>query len=198
VADVERKRTGTTDLPVAQAYARGLHKLMAYKDEYEVARLHLDPVERAKLVDEFGPKARPRVMLQPPVLKALGLRRKIHLGPISGPAFHFLRTMRHLRGTPFDLFGYARMRRAERRLVVEYRSLMGVTLDRLRPETAEQVRQVAELPDLIRGFDEVKNASIESFRLKARALLDLLEDVGSDGPGPGPTDASKIGQYDVA
>jgi indolepyruvate ferredoxin oxidoreductase len=198
VANVERERTGSTDLPVAQSYARGLHKLMAYKDEYEVARLHLDPVERAKLVDEFGPKARPRVMLQPPVLKALGLRRKIHLGPVSTPAFHILRTMRHLRGTPFDLFGYARMRRAERGLVVEYRSLMGAALDRLGSETVEQVRQVAELPDLIRGFDKVKQANIETFRLKARALLDLLEDAPSGRPGPHPADAGPIGQSDVA
>ncbi|HKH88317.1 MAG TPA: DUF6537 domain-containing protein, partial [Acidimicrobiales bacterium] len=198
VADVERERTGSTDLPVAQSYARGLHKLMAYKDEYEVARLHLDPVERAKLVDEFGPKARPRVMLQPPLLKALGLRRKIHLGPVSTPAFHILGTMRHLRGTPFDLFGYARMRRTERGLVVEYRSLMGAALDRLRSETVEQVRQVAELPDLIRGFDEVKQANIETFRLKARALLDLLEDVPPGRAGPHPADAGPIGQSDVA
>jgi indolepyruvate ferredoxin oxidoreductase len=194
-ADVERERTGTADFPITQSYARGLHKLMAYKDEYEVARLHLDPVERAKLVDEFGPKARPRVMLQPPVLKALGLRRKIHLGPATVPAFHILRAMRHLRGTPFDLFGYARKRRTERLLVVEYRSLMDSALDRLCAETTERVRQVAELPELIRGYDDVKEANIERFRLKARALVDLLEEVR---PGHQPSDASTLPQSDMS
>jgi indolepyruvate ferredoxin oxidoreductase len=195
VAEIERERTETTDYPITQSYARGLHKLMAYKDEYEVARLHLDPLERTKLVGEFGPKARPRVMLQPPVLKLLGLRRKIHLGPAADPAFHILRAMRHLRGTPFDLFGYARKRRTERLLIVEYRNLMGAALDRLCADTAERVRQVAELPELIRGYDEVKDANIERFRLQARALVDLLEEAR---PGHDPSDVSKLPQPDVS
>jgi indolepyruvate ferredoxin oxidoreductase len=195
VADVESEKAATADFPITRSYARGLHKLMAYKDEYEVARLHLDPVERAKLAGEFGPKARPRVMLQPPVLKVLGLRRKIHLGPAADPAFHVLRAMRHLRGTPFDLFGYARKRRTERLLIVEYRGLMGAALDRLCAETAESVRQVAELPELIRGYDDVKEANIEKFRRKARVLVDLLEEVR---PGRDPSAVSKPPLSDVS
>jgi indolepyruvate ferredoxin oxidoreductase len=99
--------------------------------------------------------------------------------------------MRHLRGTPFDLFGYARKRRTERLLVVEYRSLMGAALDRLCAENVERVRQVAELPELIRGYDDVKEANIERFR----ALVDLLDGVRT---GHHPSDAGKVPQSDVS
>ncbi len=81
------------------AFARGLHKLMAYKDEYEVARLHLDSAQQAAVANEFGPGADTKVLLHPPVLKALGLKHKIHLGIAAGPVFRTLRATRHLRGT---------------------------------------------------------------------------------------------------
>ncbi|MGH9097147.1 MAG: DUF6537 domain-containing protein, partial [Acidimicrobiales bacterium] len=80
VLALEQANAPTPDLPITAAFATGLYKLMAYKDEYEVARLHLDASERAKLSDQFGPGARLRIMLLPPVLKKLGLRRKISLG----------------------------------------------------------------------------------------------------------------------
>ena len=72
---------------IALAYARGLHKLMAYKDEYEVARLHLDPVEVARRAEAHGPDARVSVLLHPPVLRALGMNRKIRLRATATPAF---------------------------------------------------------------------------------------------------------------
>ena len=67
---VESERTGDPAFPVTTAFARGLHKLMAYKDEYEVARLHLDSGQQAAVANEFGKGAGTRVLLHPPVLKA--------------------------------------------------------------------------------------------------------------------------------
>jgi indolepyruvate ferredoxin oxidoreductase len=167
----EQAQAPSPELPVTAAFAVGLYKLLAYKDEYEVARLHLDTWERAKLTDEFGPGARLRVMLQPPLLKRLGLRRKISLGPATRPAFRVLHAARHLRGTPFDPFGHTRMRRIEQELVPEYRELVGQAIVHLNPANAASVAAVAELPDLIRGYEGVKLAGIDRFRSESAIRL---------------------------
>ena len=163
-------------LPVTSAFAHGLYKLMAYKDEYEVARLHLDTIERAKLSDEFGPRARVRIMLQPPLLKRLGLHRKISLGPVTRPAFRLLHAARRLRGTPFDPFGHTRMRRIERALVGEYLGLVGRAIGQLDPASAAAVAAVVELPDLIRGYEGVKLAGIDRFRSESVVRLRAVSD----------------------
>ena len=173
VAAAERERCTGADPVVTRAFATGLHKLMAYKDEYEVARLHRLDAERARLAGELGP-GRAKVMLHPPVLRSLGVKRKVSLGPATGPAFRVLRAGRRLRGTPFDLFGRTAMRRTERRLVDEYRQLVADALDHLRPETADQVARIAALPDVIRGYESVKAAGIERFRADAVVALDAL------------------------
>jgi indolepyruvate ferredoxin oxidoreductase len=168
----EQANAPSPELPVTTAFANGLYKLMAYKDEYEVARLHLDTSERAKLSDEFGPGARVRIMLQPPVLQMLGLRRKISLGPAARPTFRLLHAARHLRGTPFDPFAHTRMRRTERGLVSEYLALVGRAMGQLHPENAASVAAVAELPDLIRGYEGVKLAGIVRFRAESQIRLE--------------------------
>ena len=94
---------------VTEAVARSLHKLMAYKDEYEVARLALDPAFEAQLTGTFGPGSKVSYRLHPPVLRSLGLQHKVALGPWFKPAFQVLRSSRRLRGTPADVFGYSRM-----------------------------------------------------------------------------------------
>jgi indolepyruvate ferredoxin oxidoreductase len=157
------------------AFAAGLYKLMAYKDEYEVARLHLDPLERARLTEQFGEGARARVLLHPPVLRALGLRRKIRLGRLAGPAFTLLRAGKRLRGTPLDPFGHTAVRRMERSLPGEYRQMVERAIDRLGPETLDLVVAVAQLPDVIRGYESVKEASVERYRARAEELLLELE-----------------------
>nr|WP_082534610.1 indolepyruvate ferredoxin oxidoreductase family protein [Nonomuraea pusilla] len=154
---------------VALAYARGLHKLMAYKDEYEVARLHLDPGERARRDQEFGPDATVSVLLHPPVLRAMGMKRKIRLRRSAGPLFHTLRAARVLRGTALDVFGYAKVRRVERELVTEYRDLMRDALSKLTPDTAATVAELAALPDLVRGYEDIKLARVTEFRDRAAA-----------------------------
>ena len=167
VADGARAAAGADGERVALAFARGLHKLMAYKDEYEVARLHLDPVERARRDAEFGADASVSVLLHPPVLRALGLRRKLRLRRTAVPTFRVLRALRGLRGTRWDVFGYAHLRRVERALVGEYRDLVRAALARLRPDTVDAVVAIAELTDLVRGYEEIKLAGVATFRERA-------------------------------
>ncbi|GAA2868148.1 indolepyruvate ferredoxin oxidoreductase family protein [Streptosporangium fragile] len=162
--------------PITEAYARQLHRLMAYKDEYEVARLHLDPAERARIAAEFGPGARISYNLHPPVLRALGMKRKIRLGPWFDPAFRLLYGMRGLRGTRLDPFGLGAVRRIERELAAEYTRDVHRALAHLGPETAERVRELAELPDVIRGYEHVKLRNVAAYRTRAAELLAALRD----------------------
>jgi indolepyruvate ferredoxin oxidoreductase len=158
---------GETEL--AEAVARHLYTLMAYKDEYEVARLHLRPEIRASIHAEMG-EAKVRYQIHPPILRALGLRRKLSLGPWIEGVFRLLVAVRGLRGTALDPFGYARVRRVERALVAEYRGMVERTLRDLGPERHERAVRVARLPDLIRGYEDVKLRSVRRFREEARAL----------------------------
>jgi indolepyruvate ferredoxin oxidoreductase len=169
VAAAERSAVpGETRL--AEAVARYLFKLMAYKDEYEVARLHLAPGMAASLADDAGGPVAVRYHLHPPILRALGWRRKVALGKWFDGVLRLLVAARRLRGTPVDPFGYAAVRRLERALVGEYRAMVEATLPGLGPATHERAVRIAELPDLIRGYEAVKLRSVERFRAEARAL----------------------------
>src|SRR6266699_2355192 len=169
VRAAEQDRTpGSTAL--TEAVARYLYKLMAYKDEYEVARLALEPSLGAGLAAEFGPGARASWRLHPPVLRALGLKRKIALGPWFVPAFRVLRAMHGLRGTPMDPFGRTRVRVVERELIEEYAGLVDHLIARLSPATAALAVQLAELPDGVRGYEDVKLRNVESYHLALRDL----------------------------
>jgi indolepyruvate ferredoxin oxidoreductase len=146
------------DEALTLAVARGLHKLIAYKDEYEVARLHLlglrDLPEGAKV----------KFLLHPPVLRALGMDRKLRLGAWFIPAFRLLRAGRRLRGTALDPFGRAEVRRVERALADEYLALV-------ESAPAEVAVPVAELADVVRGYEDIKLANVERFREAADKLL---------------------------
>ena len=169
VRAAEDQRTpGRTEL--TEAVARNLFKLMAYKDEYEVARLHLDTVERAKLDRELGPGAKVAFNLHPPMLRAMGLDRKLKLGPWFLPAFRTLRGMRRLRGTRLDPFGYAKVRRAERALVSEYEQLVSEAIAHLDSDTHDVAVELCELPDVIRGYEEIKLRNVALFRKRAEPL----------------------------
>ncbi len=180
-ARIEQDRTADPGLPVTGAFARGLHKLMAYKDEYEVARLHADAIQRAALTAEFGHGATTEVLLRPPALRALGLKRKIHLGPAAGPIFRALRAGRHLRGTALDPFGRTKLRRTERQLIDEYRTLVSDSLKWLTPASAGLVTAIAGLAEEVRGYEEVKRRNITRYRARAAQLMAQLA-VAEDGP----------------
>src|SRR3954454_10448077 len=159
---------------ITEAVARQLFKLMAYKDEYEVARLHLDAVERAKRDAEFGAGAKFSSMPPPPLLRALGLKRKMKLGRWFVPAFGLLYRMRRLRGTRLDPFGRAEVRRVERELIDEYEGMVAEALALLTPETHDTAVELLELPDVIRGYEEVKLRNVVLFRKRADAIMKRL------------------------
>ncbi|RFU21968.1 indolepyruvate ferredoxin oxidoreductase family protein [Geodermatophilus marinus] len=176
---VERVRAAEADrVPghseLAEAAASGLHKLMAYKDEYEVARLHLDDALATDLRARFGPDARFGFMLHPPTLKALGMQRKITVPGRAGlAAFRALAGMKRLRGTRLDPFGRDHVRVVERGLVREYEQLLEEIADRLTPADHELAVELARLPDVVRGYDEIKLRNVEIYheqmdRLRAR------------------------------
>jgi indolepyruvate ferredoxin oxidoreductase len=169
----EQERT-PAHAELAEAVARQLFKLMAYKDEYEVARLHLDALERAKLTDEFGADAKVAFNLHPPLLRAMGLKRKLKLGSWFTPSFRALYRMRCLRGTKLDPFGHAEVRRVERQLIREYEEIVGEALSRLTPETHATALELFELPDVIRGYEEIKLRNVALFRKRAQPLRKRL------------------------
>jgi indolepyruvate ferredoxin oxidoreductase len=111
-----------------------------------------------------------RYHLHPPILRALGWKRKVTVGKWFDPVFRALVAARRLRGTPFDPFGYAHLRRVERALVGEYRAMVEGVLTSLSPESYERAVQAARLPDLVRGYESIKLRSVERFRAEARAL----------------------------
>jgi indolepyruvate ferredoxin oxidoreductase len=175
IAESERQRMpGVEVLRVTRAFATGLYKLMAYKDEYEVARLHLDTIERVKLTDQFGANARVRVLLHPPLLRAFGLQRKIRLGRTARPTFVVLRAGRRLRGTAWDPFGHSAVRRMERSLPAEYQRSVETAMDLLHPATVDLVVAIAELPDLVRGYESVKEANVARYRFRTDELRQEL------------------------
>ena len=169
----EQERTpGHSEL--AEAVARQLFKLMAYKDEYEVARLHLDAVEQAKVRAEFGDDLKVYFNLHPPLLRALGLNRKLKLGNWFLPAFRSLYRMRRLRGTSLDPFGKAKVRRVERELIAEYEEAAAEALSLLTPETHETAVELLELPDLVRGYEEIKLRNVVLYRKRAEGIMKRL------------------------
>jgi indolepyruvate ferredoxin oxidoreductase len=162
---------------LAEAVARQLFKLMAYKDEYEVARLHLDAVEQARLRAEFGDDAKIWFNLHPPLLRAMGLERKLKLGPWFTPSFRALYRMRRLRGTKLDPFGRAQVRRVERELIEEYEQMVEDSLSKLTPDTRAIALELLELPDVIRGYEEIKLRNVMLFRKRAEALRRRLSPI---------------------
>ncbi|MCX4675493.1 indolepyruvate ferredoxin oxidoreductase family protein [Streptomyces sp. NBC_01433] len=167
-AEAERV-PGSTEL--TEAVARHLYKLMAYKDEYEVARLSLDPDVEQDVKTRFGAGARMSYRLHPPALRALGMDRKIVLGPWFKPAFRLLAAMRHVRGTRLDPFGAASVRRTERALITEYEAMVTEVCGTLSPAALPSAVDIASLPDAVRGYEDIKMAAVAEYRVRAAELM---------------------------
>ncbi|MBE8477421.1 MULTISPECIES: indolepyruvate ferredoxin oxidoreductase family protein [Streptomyces] len=187
---VEQIRREAPD--VAEAVARNLYKLMAYKDEYEVARLSLDPRLQAEIDAQFGVGSRATYHLHPPILRALGIDRKIKLGPWFRPAFRALRALRTVRGKWLDPFGHHPVRRTERALIAEYREAISRAV-RIAPGDP-LVRELAELPDMVRGYEDVKLANVARYRARQAEILAALESDSAEHSSSGLADTFSTGQ----
>src|SRR5262249_16724575 len=144
-----------------EAVARYLFKLMAYKDEYEVARLYTDGTFEKQVAAQFdGDKLRLEFHLPPPLLapkdKKTGQPKNPAFGSYMMPAFRLLAKMKFLRGTAFDPFGRTTERRTERQLIADYEVLLREIFDRLTPENHHLAVALASIPEKIRGFGHVK------------------------------------------
>ena len=152
------------DDELTEAVTRNLHKLMAYKDEYEVARLLLLPSTRAQAEAVAGKGAKVTWHLHPPMLRAMGMHRKLRLGRWARPLMWGLRSMRRLRGTPFDVFGVAKVRRVERAMIREYVAAVDRIVAGFTPDGRDGALRVANLPDTVRGYEHLKLERAAAFR----------------------------------
>ena len=181
---VEAARTpGKSGL--ADAVGRYLFKLMAYKDEYEVARLYADDSFAKQVRNELGGEhLRLYVHLAPPLLaradKLTGEPKKMTFGPWIFPLFRLLAKFKFLRGTAFDPFGYTLERRRERALVREYEMMLEEVLARLSGENHHIAVALAAIPEKIRGFGHVKMRHLKAAKAEEAALLEQLR----TGPAP--------------
>ena len=155
----QERRVRPGSVALTREFAIGLHKVSTYKDEYEVARLALDEGFATQVARDYGEDvaARLKVMLQPPLLRAMGLNRKIGLGKWSEPALRSLATMKRLRGTKLDIFGAAEVRVLERELKRQYRAVLLSQAKRMTSqERMAELIELAAAADGVRGFEEKK------------------------------------------
>jgi indolepyruvate ferredoxin oxidoreductase len=164
----ERKVTARTDL--SEAVTRNFFKLIAYKDEYEVARMLTDPTFLASVRAQVPGGENLTFKLHPPMLKALGRKKKVGLGPRTHVALRFLARGKWLRGSLLDPFGHTHIRRTERRLVAHYEGTIKDTLESLTAGSYERAVNVASAPDLIRGYEEVKIRNLDNYSARLTEL----------------------------
>ncbi len=175
--DVETRvtRTETLTRAVAITYA----KVLAYKDEYEVARLYVEPDFQNAVRRTFEGRFTLSFHLAPPLLARMdensGRPRKIRVGRWILPAFRVLAALRGLRGTWFDPFGRSEERRRERDLITIYEDGLTTIAARLAPETHVAALALASAPDMVRGFGPVKMAAFKTFDAEWKKRIDHLE-----------------------
>ncbi|NCF72913.1 MAG: indolepyruvate ferredoxin oxidoreductase family protein [Gammaproteobacteria bacterium] len=166
------------------AVAKSYFKLLSYKDEYEVARLHSRPEFANAVRAEFGSQAKLRFHLAPPVLSrktdARGRPRKKEFGSWMLPVFKVLASLRGLRGTAFDLFGRTAERRMERSLILEFEQLVAKLLPILRTDQLEDATEIVKLIMNIRGYGPVKEESVQLVRRQVEERLQNLLTVNSE------------------
>ncbi|WP_434031920.1 indolepyruvate ferredoxin oxidoreductase family protein [[Pseudomonas] boreopolis] len=173
VRDAEARRApGSTAL--TEAVARYYFKLMAYKDEYEVARLYTSGEFQRQLEQQFEGDYQVRFNLAPPLFAkrdADGRLVKREYGPWMFTAFKWLARLRKLRGTRLDVFGYTAERRLERQLIADYAATVASLLEKLDADNVGLAAQIAGIPEHIRGYGHVKEAHLKEAKAREAALL---------------------------
>jgi indolepyruvate ferredoxin oxidoreductase len=162
---------------LGDAVARYLFKLMAYKDEYEVARLYTDGAFASQVKSAFdGDNLRLEFHLAPPILArhdpATGLPRKMSFGPWLMPAFRVLAKLKFLRGTALDPFGRTSERQTERKLITDYEVMLDEVLAKLTPDNHHLAVGLAVIPEKIRGFGHVKQRHLTAAKADEAALFE--------------------------
>jgi indolepyruvate ferredoxin oxidoreductase len=174
IESAEKSRgRGLTGL--TEAAARNLFKLMAYKDEYEVARLYTDGAFRQKLEQQFEGDFTLEFHLAPPLFAprdpTTGELQKRGYGPWVFRAFRLLARLRRLRGTAFDVFGRTAERRMERRLIADYEAVLREIAAALSPANHALALEIARIPEGIRGFGHVKDRKLRAAKTREASLL---------------------------
>ena len=176
----DKAKPGST--AVSEAAARSLFKLMAIKDEYEVARLYTDGTFRRELARQFEDFDRLEFHLAPPVLgrkNTDGSPRKSNFGPWMLKAFRVLAAMKRLRGTAFDVFGRTAERRGERELLAEFERDLSLIANELTAANIEAAAALASVPQLVRGYGHVKHANMEKAAGERARLVERLRSEGA-------------------
>ena len=156
---------------LTDAVARHFHKLMAYKDEYEVARLALLDESQLGYQAVGGPDTKVTYHLHPPMLRSIGIGSKIKFRRTGDPSFTALRAIKRLRGTKADPFGWAAVRRVERAMMPEYEQAITTVLAQLTVSNLDEAVEIASLPDQVRGYEHIKLARAEAYRAELAQLL---------------------------
>ncbi|MCD8519742.1 MAG: indolepyruvate ferredoxin oxidoreductase family protein [Alphaproteobacteria bacterium] len=164
---------------LAEAAAKYYHKLLAYKDEYEVARLYTDGTFMKELQAQFTGNYKLQFHMAPPIMEkndpATGRPKKRTFGPWMLRALSLLAKFKSLRGTPFDIFGYNAERKMERALIAEYEATVELVLQKLNARNHALCAELLSVPDVIRGYGPVKMGNMEKAKLLRADLLEKLE-----------------------
>ena len=187
VRSVEQSVVNGHSLRLSEAVARYLFKLMAYKDEYEVARLHSDPAFKAKIAGMFEGDYQVKYHLAPPLLSRRddkGHLIKQQYGSWMAKVFPVLASLRFLRGTVLDPLGYTAERRSERALIEAYRNNIASLLPVLSADNLTQLVALASVPEDIRGYGHVKERHLSQALLKQAELLQALSVGAGSGSSP--------------
>ncbi|MCT8971615.1 indolepyruvate ferredoxin oxidoreductase family protein [Microbaculum marinisediminis] len=182
-ARVERVRAAeqavkSGETALTEAVARYLFKLMAYKDEYEVARLYTDGTFAKAIADTFEGDYKLKFHLAPPLLNkpdpATGRPEKSVYGPWMMKGFRMLATLKGLRGTAFDIFGYSHERRMERQLIADYEATLDEVVSRLDAARHTTALALVSVPEKIRGYGPVKERNLTAARAEWTALAEAF------------------------
>lgn len=179
---------GSGAMRLTRTIAENLYKLMAYKDEYEVARLYSDPAFKNDLVSQFEDVKKVKIMLAPPILSGLdpatGRPRKRAFGPWVFSAFKMLTKLKGLRGTHFDPFGHTQERKNERAMIAAYESDLDLIVADLGVVPYGLLTEFARVPDMVRGYGPIKEANIEKAKDRRTSLLSRVERAREMPDGP--------------